>query len=134
MIIIFTLDKKNVGIKPETIVDNEKFQVVELLPMHLINTLQPSSKNVTDNVAAGLEIKELPKFAEFLIQSNKSNIFLEDCSITELTDNINCLQNNKASDIPINNVKKSAPIIIPIFVDSINHCIKRGIFSDTQTR
>lgn len=87
--------------------------------MHLINTLQPSSKNINDNVAAGLEIKEIPNFAEFLIQSNKSNIFLEDCSITELTDNINCLQNNKASDIPINNVKKSAPIIIPIFVDSI---------------
>lgn len=88
------------------------------------------AKNLNDSVEIGLEIKDIPKFTDFLTQSNSSNIFLEDCSITEVTNIINDLQ-IKASDIPINIIKKSAPIIIPILVDTFNHCIEKGIFPDS---
>ena len=89
------------------------------------------AKNLNDSVTENLEIRPIPEFSEFLSQSNKSTIFLEDCTITELTEIINGLENNKASDIPISIIKKSGPIIIPIRVETFNHYMNRGIFPDS---
>ena len=55
------------------------------------------------------------------------HISFEDCSVTELTGIIYVLKNNKASNIPININKKSAPIIVSILIETLDHCNCRKI-------
>ena len=123
--------KKKSGIKPQFIIDDEKISNRRVIANEFNKYFVSIAKNLNDTVSPGLEIKPVPNFTNFLNQSNQSSIFLEDCSVDELTKIINDLQNNKASDIPINIIKKSASIIIPILVGTFNHCIRRGIFPDT---
>ena len=122
--------KKKSGVKPEIIIDNEKISNRRVIANEFNKYFVSLAKNLNDNVDAGLQLENIPNFAEFLNQSIKSSILIKDCSVTELTNIINDLQNNKASDIPINIIKRSAAIIIPILVETFNHCIKRGIFPD----
>ena len=56
---------------------------------------------------------------------------MEDCTLSEIHDVIKGLENNKASDIPINIIKKSASIIAPVLVVTFNHCMNLGIFPES---
>ena len=64
------------------------------------------ASNMNNAMDDNLNINEIPEFTEFLTKSNSSNIFLEDCSPSEVADIIKNLESSKASDIPINIVKK----------------------------
>ena len=123
--------KKKTGIKPNFVIDNEKITNRRVIANEFNKYFVSIAKNLNNSVLPGLDILPLPDFTSFLGQSNQSSIFLEDCSVEELARIIADLQNNKASDIPINIIKKSAPIIVPILVATFNHCMRRGIFPDT---
>ena len=102
--------KKKCGIKSQFIIDNEKISNRRVIANEFNKYFVSLATNLNDNATNGLSIRPITDFTEFLSRSNNSNIFLEDCSVTELTDIIQGLENNKASDIPINIIKKSAPI------------------------
>ncbi len=86
---------------------------------------------MNDSSGLGIKLSPLTPFTEFLTQSNKCNIFLEDCTISEIEGIIDGLENNKASDIPISIIKRSSPVISPVLVRVINLCMKRGEFPNT---
>ena len=69
-------------------------------------------------------------FEQFLGPSNKNSIFLEDCSQEEILKIIKEFDNNKASDVPIRVVKKSAHIIAPVLKLYFNVYMKNGVFPD----
>ena len=120
--------KKKSRIKPQFIIDNEKITNRRIIANEFNKYFVSIAKNLNESLLPELEIRPIPKFTNFLGQSNQSSIFLEDCSLEEITKIIDCLQNNKASDIPINIIKRSAPIIIPILVSTFNHCMNRVFF------
>ena len=59
-------------------------------------------------------------FEEFMPPENKNSIYLEDCTSDELLELISELDNNKASDIPIRIIKKSAHVIAPVMSEYFN--------------
>ena len=89
------------------------------------------ASTLNEAYSENLEISPITPFTEFLKTSNVSSIFLEDCTVSEVYDVLNGLENNKASDIPINIVKKSSSIITPVLVGTFNHCMKIGIFPES---
>ena len=71
-------------------------------------------------------------FKDFL-DSNKNmcnNIFLNPCSETEVAEIIMCLENGKASDIPILLLKKCYSILLEPLCCFYNHFLTHGIFPD----
>ena len=72
----------------------------------------------------------LQSFEDFLMPSNKNSMFLDDCSSEELLEIISQFDNNKASDIPIRVIKKSAHLICPVLAASFNLLMAEGIFPD----
>ena len=123
--------KQKSSTKSEFVIDNEKISNRRVIANEFNKYFVSLAGKMNDSVDEGLKLKTITPFTEFLSRSNNCSIFLDDCSITELTDIIDNLENNKASDIPINIVKKSAHIIVPILVETFNHSIRRGIFPDT---
>ena len=69
-------------------------------------------------------------FEEFMPPENKNSMYLEDCTSSELLELISELDNNKASDIPIRIIKKSAHVIAPVLSDYFNMLMSEGIFPD----
>ena len=62
--------------------------------------------------------------------TNKSSIFLDDCSEAELLEIISKLDNNKSSDIPIRVIKKAAHVICPAMSAYFNVLMAEGTFPD----
>ena len=77
-----------------------------------------------------MKFEPLQPFTVFPKQSNPSSIYLQDSTPDEIRRTINGLENNKASDIPIKIIKRSAHIISPILSKYINQSMTRGIFPD----
>ena len=77
-----------------------------------------------------INIEPIQTFTTFLGQSNMSSIYMQDCTKEEICKIISDLDNNKASDIPIRIIKKSAHIISPFLAAHINKSISQGIFPD----
>ena len=77
-----------------------------------------------------INIEPIQPFTAFLRQSHPSSMYLQDCTPDEINSIISGLQNNKASDIPIKIIKKSAHIISPVLSKCINQSMAAGIFHD----
>ena len=77
-----------------------------------------------------INIEPLQPFTVFLKHSNPSSIYLKDCSPDEISEIISKLENNKASDIPIKLIKRSAHIISPLICKYINDSMSKGVFPD----
>ena len=77
-----------------------------------------------------INIEPVQPFTVFLRQSNPSSIYLQNSTPDEIRSTINGLENNKASDIPIKIIKRSAHVISPILSKYINQSMTRGIFPD----
>ena len=123
--------KQKSSVKSQFIIDNEKVSKRRVIANEFNKYFISLASKLNDSESDGLEVRPITPFNEFLKKSNESSIFLEDCTITEILDVINGLENNKASDIPINIIKKSASIIAPVLVDTLNHSMKLGIFPES---
>ena len=123
--------KRKSSCKSNFIIDNEKVSNRRVIANEFNKYFISLASTLNDTYSEGLDIRPVTPFNEFLKNSNDSSIFLEDCSISEIVDVINGLENNKASDIPINIIKKSASIIAPVLVETFNHCMKLGIFPES---
>ena len=77
-----------------------------------------------------INIEPIQPFTAFLRQSHPSSMYLQDCTPDEINSIISGLQNNKASDIPIKIIKKSAHIISPVLSKYVNQSMAAGIFPD----
>ena len=77
-----------------------------------------------------INIEPVQPFTVFLRQSNPSSIYLQDSTPDEIRSTINGLENNKASDITIKIIKRSAHVISPILSKYLNQSMTRGIFPD----
>ena len=68
-----------------------------------------------------INIEPVQPFTVVLKHSNPSSIYLQDSTPDEIRSTINGLENNKASDIPIKIIKRSAHIISPILSKYIDY-------------
>ena len=125
------LGKTKFSIKPSFIIDNEKVtnrRVISNKFNEYFNSIASKlNDTLSDNVISD---SQFTSFEDFLAPSVSKTIYLEDCSPTELLDLISDLDNNKASDIPVRVVKKSAHIIAPILSEYFNLHMKEGIFPE----
>ena len=117
-------------IRSQFIIDNEKITNRRVIANEFNKYFVSLASKMNEPSAIGIEMSPITNFTEFLKSSNQSSIFLEDCTINEIEEIINSLENNKASDIPINLIKKSAFIIAPILARTFNDCMKEGVFPD----
>ena len=103
--------------KPSFVIDNKKVtdrraianafnkyfnSIASQLNDSLIDHSSPSTPNI-----------QLSSFTDFLMPSNQNSIYLHYCTTEELLEIIKNFDNNKASDIPIRIIKKSAHVICP---------------------
>ena len=123
--------KQKSSCKSHFIIDNEKVSNRRVIANEFNKYFISLASTLNDAYNEGIEIRPITPFTEFLKTSNESSIFLEDCTINEIYDVINGLENNKASDIPVNIIKKSASIIAPVLAGTFNHCMKLGIFPES---
>ena len=80
------------------------------------------------NKCTEVERREIPNFTEYMPNTEKSSIFLEDTNHDEILDIIKEFSSNKSSDIPIVVIKHCAPVIVPILCKLFNKCIQDGVF------
>ena len=80
------------------------------------------------NKCTEVERREIPNFTEYMPNTEKSSIFLEDTNHDEILDIIKEFSSNKSSDIPIVVIKHCALVIVPILCKLFNKCIQDGVF------
>ena len=68
------------------------------------------------------------EFSKFLPSAVESTLFVEETTITEISDIIKDFSNDKASDIPIVVIKHCAQVLAPVLCNIYNNCIKAGSF------
>ena len=68
------------------------------------------------------------EFSKFLPSAVESTLFVEETTITEMSDIIKDFSNDKASDIPIVVIKHCAQVLAPVLCNIYNNCIKAGSF------
>ena len=89
------------------------------------------AENMNNSVSDDIETNGLkPSSFSYMGKPKESSMFLTDCNDDEILELIRGLENGKASDIPINLVKVSAPIITPILRKHYNMFIRSGEFPD----
>ncbi len=76
----------------------------------------------------GIHVQPLPSFHDFMPKRNPKSIFLPDCTIDEVSEIINQLQNGKASDFPIKVIKKLSHVLSPALTYHFNYLITTGRF------
>ena len=74
---------------------------------------------------------KLSNFSEFLLNVEKSSLFLEDVAANEILEIITDLSNDKANDIPVVVIKHCSSVISPVLARIFNLCIKDGLFPDS---
>ena len=80
------------------------------------------------NKCTEIQRKGIPNFTEYMPNTGKSSIFLEDTNHDEILSIIMEFSNNKSSDIPIVVIKHCASFIAPILSKLYNKCIQDGVF------
>ncbi|NRB81763.1 MAG: reverse transcriptase family protein, partial [Saccharospirillaceae bacterium] len=129
--------KKKRSVKPEFIIDNERIIDRRIIAnkFNTYFTSIASEMNKCDN--SGTSENTPPHtpphsqdFKSYLPNSNKSSIFLTECSTDEITEIINNFDNGKASDIPVKVIKNSAHILSPVLRRHFNCLMNEGIFPD----
>ena len=127
--------KQKREIKPSFIVDSKKVtdrrKIANEFNKYFASlATKLNEKHIADVITQGLPITPTPSFYDFLPKSNPSSIFMHNCSNEEVDKIISELKNGKSSDIPINVVKYSAPVIIPHLVKLYNVSLYEGFFPD----
>ncbi|HBI41090.1 MAG TPA: hypothetical protein DDY16_09130, partial [Tenacibaculum sp.] len=118
-------------IKPSFIIDNEKITNRRTISNEFNKYFNSIASKLNDTLSdCIISDCSFNSFEDFLAPSTNQSIYLEDCSETELAGLIAGLDNNKASDIPIRIIKKSAHIIAPFLSEYFNLHMKLGSFPD----
>ena len=123
--------KTKATMKPSFIIDNKKITNRRVISNEFNKYFNSIASNLNDTlVDHNISDSKFSSFEQFLGPSNKNSIFLEDCSQEEILKIIKEFDNNKASDVPIRVVKKSAHIIAPVLELYFNVYMKNGVFPD----
>ena len=118
-------------IKPSFIIDNEKITNRRTISNEFNKYFNSIASKLNDTLSdCIISDCSFNSFEDFLAPTTNQSIYLEDCSETELAGLISGLDNNKASDIPIRIIKKSAHIIAPFLSEYFNLHMKLGSFPD----
>ena len=117
--------------KPPFVIDNQK--VVDRRA--IANGFNKYFNSIAFNLNKSIDIESIEdsnfcSFEDYLMPSNLNSMFLEECSVDELLEIVAELQVGKASDIPIQVIKKSAHVFCPLLAEYINIMMPRGIFPD----
>ena len=123
--------KSKKSIKPAFVIDNKKITDRRIIANEFNKYFNSIASKLNEAIiGCDLLDSKFKSFEDFLLPSNEKSIFLDDCTSTELLEIISNLDDNKASDIPIRAVKKSAHIICPILSAYFNTLMADGIFPD----
>ena len=118
-------------IKPSFVIDNKKITNRRVISNEFNKYFNSIASNLNDNlVDQNIADSKFSSFEQYLGKQRENSIFLEDCSDEEILKIISEFDNNKASDIPVRVVKKSAHIIAPVLESYFNFFMKDGIFPD----
>ena len=121
--------KSKKALKPSIVIDNKKITERRVIANEFNKYFNSIAAKLNESITS-LSDSNFSSFEEFLMPSNESSIFLDDCSVTELLDIIKQFDNNKSSDIPIRVIKKSAHIICPYLCVYFNLFMATGHFPD----
>ena len=122
--------KTKSSIKPSFIIDNKKITNRRVISNKFNEYFNSIASKLNDTLSDNILDSQFNSFEDFLAPSVSKSIYLEDCTPTEILDLISNLDNNKASDIPIRVVKKSAHIIAPTLSEYFNLHMREGIFPE----
>ena len=118
--------------KPQFLINNkrivERRVIADEFNKYFVTLASNMNKSLEDN--DGVPILSTQSFTDFMPNRHMNSMFTSDCSADEISTIIKELQNGKASDIPINIIKKVSHIICPILELNFNHLMKEGIFPD----
>ena len=118
-------------VKPSIVIDNKKITDRRVIASEFNNYFNSIATKLNESIInIDLSDCRFASFEDFLMPTNKSSIFLEDCTQDELLEIISQLDNNKASDIPIRVIKKSAHVICPVLSTYFNVLMAEGTFPD----
>ena len=117
--------------KPKFIIDNQQITNRRVIANEFNRYFVSLAPKLNDPDAhCIINIEPIQPFTAFLKQSNKSSIYLSECTSYEISELISDLENSKASDIPIKIIKRSSHIISPLLASHSNDTMSKGIFPD----
>ena len=123
--------KSKKSVKPSIVIDNKKITDRRIIANHFNNYFNSIASKLNESIVTmDVSDSKLQTFEDFLMPSNKNSLFRDDCSAEELLDIMSQLDNNKASDIPIRVIKKTAHLICPVLADYFNILMAEGTFPD----
>ena len=76
------------------------------------------------NKCTEIERRDIPNFTEYMPNTEKSSIFLEDTNHDEILDIIKEFSSNKSSDIPIVVIKHCAPVIFKFYANYLTNAFR----------
>ena len=113
--------KSKGSIKPSLVIDNKKIINRRVISNEFNKYFNTVATKLNDTLSNQMSPDGYSSsFEEFMPPENKNSIYLEDCTSDELLELISELDNNKASDIPIRIIKKSAHVIAPVMSEYFN--------------
>ena len=117
-------------IKPQFIIDNEKITNRRVIANEFNKYFVSLATNLNEayNEIGELTVNSILSFADYLLNTNSSSIYLSDCTSEEVINVISELKNGKSSDVPIHVVKASSQIISPVLSMLYNKCMNEGNF------
>ena len=128
--------KHKSGMKAHFVIDNQRIINRRIIAnefnkyfVSLATNMNESAYGDPSNTGT-LPVNAVDSFAKYMSSSHPSSIYMHDSTPEEVLKIINSLDNNKSSDIPINVIKSSGPLICHTVSRCINQCISSGIFPD----
>ena len=123
--------KQRNRIKPSFIINNEKIierrAIANAFNEYFVSIALKLNETIEDNTLVNMKIKS---FAEFLNPPTMNSIFMTDCTEAEILGIISNLESNKASDIPVRIIKKSAHVISKALALYYNKLMENGTFPE----
>ena len=123
--------KSKNAIKPPFLINNEKIYERRVIANEFNKYFNSIASKLNDTIAdQNINLHAFGTFEDFLLPSIPNSIFLDDCDSDEILKIIREFDNNKASDIPIRIIKKSAHVICDPLSQYFNILMKSGKFPD----
>ena len=120
------------SVKPSFMIDNKKVIDRRVIANEFNKYFNSIASNLNEQISdSPMSDSKFKSFEDFLAPSNRSSIFLNDCTHLEILEIISQLDNGKSSDIPIRVIKKSAHLICHVLAFHFNNFMMRGIFPDS---
>ena len=122
--------KQNKSIKSYFVINGDIVEDRRKIANEFNNYFISIAANLNDQTNEGVMIDPLPKFSEYLDKSVCSSMFLDNCTVDEISEIINDLSVNKSSDIPVRVLKSCSHVISQHLTIFFNFFIDNSIFPD----